>query len=111
MLLANFDETHTNKLKHLIKNHASRTYFKLIQYLRKYYNKLRQLNMSEILTNIASYFDINEGFAKCIERMKEAQKIAAIIDANLINDATLLRMRIEAMCNFGLFDKVPDQWE
>ena len=30
---------------------------------------------------------------------------------NLINDATLRRMGIEAMCNFGLFDKAIDEWE
>ena len=43
--------------------------------------------------------------------MKEAQKIVATIDVNLINDAILLRMGIDAMCNCGLFDKALDEWE
>ena len=40
--------------------------------------------MPELLTNMAGYFDINEGFTKCIERIKEVQKTAATIDENLI---------------------------
>ena len=60
---------------------------------------------------MTSYFDINEGFTKYIERMKEAQKTAATVDVNLINDATLLRMGIEAMYQCGLFDKALDEWE
>ena len=43
--------------------------------------------------------------------MKEAQKTAATVDVNLINDATLLRMGIEAMYQCGLFDKALDEWE
>ena len=76
-----------------------------MQHLRKNCRNLHQLSVSELLTNMASYFNINEVFTKHIERMKEAQKTAANIDANLINDATLLRMGIEAMHNCGLFDK------
>ena len=60
---------------------------------------------------MTSYFDINEGFTKYIERMKEAQKTAATVDVNLINDATLLRMGIEDMYQCGLFDKALDEWE
>ena len=56
-----------------------------------------------------SYFDINKGFTKCIEKMKEAQKTAATVNANLINDTTLLRMGIEAMYQCGLFDKALDK--
>ena len=56
-----------------------------------------------------SYFDINEGFTKYVEKMKEAQKTAAIVDVNLINDATLLRIGIEAMYQCGLFDKALDE--
>ena len=111
MLLATFDDTYTNKLKHPIKLYAGVTYFQLIQHLRKYYRKLHQLNISELLSNMTSYFDINEGFARYIERMKEAQKTAATIDADLINEATVLRMGIEAMYNCGLFDKALDEWE
>ena len=59
---------------------------------------------------MASYFDIDEHFSKHNERMKESQKTAATIDTNLINDATLSRMGIEAMCNCGLFDKAMDEW-
>ena len=105
ILLATFDETYANNLKHSINLYAGVTYFKLIQHMRKNYRKLHQLNISELLNNMASYFDFNEGFKKHIERMKEAQKTAATIDVNLINDANLLRMGIEDMCDCGLFDK------
>ena len=60
---------------------------------------------------MASYFGINEVFTKHIERMKEVQKTAAMIDVNLINDVTLLRMAIVAMCNCELFYKALDQRE
>ena len=111
MLLATFDDTYTNKLKHSIKLYAGVTYFKLIQHLRKTYRKLHQLNISELLSEMSSYFDINDGFARYLERMKEAQKTASTIDVNLINDATLLRMGIEAMYECGLFEKALDDWE
>ena len=111
MLLTVFDDTYTNKLKHPIKLYAGVTYFELINHLRVTYRKLHQLNVSELLTNMADYFDINEGFTRYIERMKEAQKIASTVDRNLINDATLLRMGIEAMYNCGLFEKALDEWE
>ena len=43
--------------------------------------------------------------------MKEAQKIAATVYNDLINNATLLRMGIEAMYEYGLFEKALDEWE
>ena len=43
--------------------------------------------------------------------VKEPQKIAATIDKELINDAMLLRMSIEAMHECGLFEKALDEWE
>ena len=105
-LLSTFDDSYTNKLKHPIKLYAGITYLKLIQHMRNNYRKLHQLNISELLNNMASYFNINEGFTKYVERMKDAQKTEATMDLNLINDATLLRMDIEAMYHCGLFDKV-----
>ena len=72
ILLSTFDDTFTNTLKHPIKLCAGVTYFKLIQNMRKNYCKLHQLNISEILNNMESYFDVNEGFTKHVERMKEA---------------------------------------
>ena len=74
-LISTFDDSYTNKLKHPIKSYAGITYFKLTQHTRKNYRKLHQLNISELLHNMASYFDINEGFTKHIERMKDAQKL------------------------------------
>ena len=50
------------------------TYYELINYLRGTYCKLHQLNIFELLTNMSDYFNINEGFIKYIERMKEAKK-------------------------------------
>ena len=43
--------------------------------------------------------------------MKEAQKVAATANTDLINEATLLHMGIEAMCKCGLFKKALDKWE
>ena len=43
--------------------------------------------------------------------MREAQKTASAVDSNLINDSTLLRISIEAMCNCGLFEKAIDEWK
>jgi len=60
---------------------------------------------------MSSYFDINDGFTRYVERMKEAQKTASTIDVNLINDTTLLQMGIEAMCECSLFEKALDEWE
>ena len=60
---------------------------------------------------MSSYFDINDGFPRHLEKMKEAQKIAFTFDADLINNATVLRMRIKAMCECGLFEKSLDEWE
>ena len=102
MLLATFDDTHTNKLKHSIKLHAGVSCFRLIQNLRKNYRKLYQLNISEALSEMISYFGSNDGFARYVENMNEAQKIAATVDADLINNAILLRMGIEAMHEFYL---------
>ena len=98
-------------MKHPIKLYAGVSYFQLIDHLRENYRKLHQLNISELLSNMEDYFDINEGFTKCVERMKEAQNIAATVDVNLINDATLLRMGIETMYDCGLFEKALDEWE
>ena len=111
MLLSTFKDTYTNKLKHPIKIYAGVSYYLLIQHLRKNYRKLHQLNISELLSEMSSYFDINEGFARYLEKMKEAQKIAATVDKDLINNATLLRMGIEAMYECGLFEKALDEWE
>jgi len=63
------------------------------------------------MSEMSSYFDINEGFARYLEKMKEPQKIAATVDKELINNATLLRMGIEAMYECGLFEKALDEWE
>ena len=60
---------------------------------------------------MTTYFDINNGFTKYIERMKEAQKVVATINTDLINNATLLRMGIDAMHECGLFKKALDKWE
>ena len=60
---------------------------------------------------MSNYFDINGGFAHYLEKMKEAQKIAATVDKELINNSTLLRMGIEVMCECGLFEKALDEWE
>ena len=111
MLLNTFDDTHTNKLKHAVKLYAGVSYYQLIDHLRSTYRKLHHLNISELLKEMSSYFDINDGFARYIERMKEAQKIADTVDVNLITDATLLRMGIEAMHDCGLFEKALDEWE
>lgn len=111
MLLATFDDTCTNKIKHPIKLYAGVSCFNLIEHLRETYRKLHQLNISDLLKEMSSYFDINEGFTRHIERMKEAQKTASTIDANLINGATLLHMGIEAMHECGLFEKALDKWE
>ena len=77
----------------------------------KNYCKLHQLNISELFSEISIYFDINDGFTRCSEKMKECQKIAATVDADLINNATLLRMEIEAMYECGLFENALDEWE
>ena len=111
MLLNTFNDTNANKLKHPVKLYARVTYYILIQHLRDTYRKLHQLNISELLAEMGNYFDINEGFASYIEKMKNAQKIATTVDANLINNATLLRMDIESMHNCGLFEKALDEWE
>lgn len=111
MLSVVFDDTCANKLKHPIKIYAGVSYFKLIDHLRVTYRKLHQLNMSELLTEMTNSFDVNEGFSKHIEKTKEAQKVAATVDPNLINDATLLRMGVESMHHCGLFGQALDDWE
>ena len=72
ILLLTFKDTYTNKLKHSIKICVSVSYYQLIQHLRKNYRKLHQLNISELLLEMSSYFDINKGFAYYLEKMKEA---------------------------------------
>ena len=58
-----------------------------------------------------SYFDINDGFSRHVEKIKEAQEIASTVDDDLIINAALLRMGIEAMWECGLFEKALDEWE
>ena len=111
MLLSAFQDTCTNKLKHPVKICAGVTYFQLINHLRVTYRKLHQLNISELLIEITTYFDINDRFTKYIEKKKEAQKVPATVNTDLINDTTLLRMGIEAMYECGLFEKALDEWE
>lgn len=65
----------------------------------------------ELLSEMAGYFNANDGFARHAERMKDSQRVAATIDPDLINDATLLRMGIEAMHSCGLHEKALDEWE
>ena len=60
---------------------------------------------------MSSYFDTNDRFARYVENVKEVQKIVATVDTDLINNETLLRMGIEAMCECGLFEKELDEWE
>lgn len=43
--------------------------------------------------------------------MNEVQKTATTIDANLINESTLLRIIKESMYNCGLLDKLFDERE
>ena len=111
MLLSTFDYVYANKLKHHIKLYAGASCFELIDHLRKNCRKSHQLNISELLVDMAGYYDMNEGFMKCIEQMKEAQKTASTIDANLINNAALLRLGIEAMHEYSLFEKVLYEWK
>ena len=40
---------------------------------------------------------------------ERSSKIAETIDPNLINEATLLKMAIETMCDCGLFDEALDE--
>ena len=63
------------------------------------------------MIKVASYFDINKGFSRNMEKMQEVQITAVAVYANLINDSTLLRTFIEAMHNCGLFEKSIDEWE
>ena len=111
MLLIMFDDTHASKLKHPIKLYEGTSCCKLIDHLRKTYRKSHQLNVSDLMTEMKDCFGTNEGFSKCLEKMKEAQKTASTIDPNLINDAALLRMGIEAMRDCRLFEKAFDEWE
>lgn len=89
MFLLTFDNTHANKHKHPIKLCAGLSYYTLIEHLRNTYRKLHQLNISNLLSKMASYFNINKGFTKYLEKMKEAQKTASTIDSDLINDVRL----------------------
>ena len=77
--------------------------------MRDTYRKLHQLNISELLAEIGNYFDINEGFARYIEKIKNTQKIAATADTNLINNAIFLRIGIESIRNCGLLEKALDE--
>jgi len=111
MLLTIFDDTYTNKLKHPIKLYAGVLYFKLINHLQKQYMKLHQINIMELMEEMKNYYDVNEGMSKYFEKMKNAQTIATAVDRDLINDATSLRIGIDAMYECGLFEKALDEWE
>ena len=106
MLLAIFDDTVTNKLKHQIKQYAGVTYLQLICHLRKEYRKLHALNIAKLLVEMASYFNIDEEFSRYFKKMKEAQQAADITKPDLINDATLLCIEIEEMYECDLFERV-----
>ena len=91
---------------HQILKYAGVTYFQLIYYLRKEYRKLHALNISELLVEMASYFNIDEEFSRYFMKMKEAQQAADITKPDLINDATLLCIGIKEMYECGLFERV-----
>ena len=64
------------------------------------------------MTEIASYFDINEGFLRHIDKKQESQKTsAATVSSNLINDSTLLCVGVEEMSDCGLFEKTDESYE
>ena len=54
---------------------------------------------------MSSYFDINDGFDRYAEKIKEAQTIVSTVDDDLINNAALLRMWIEATHECVFFRK------
>ena len=60
MLLSVFDDTHTNRLKHHVKQYAVFTCYDLTHHLRKHCMKLHQLNISELMIEMSSYFEKNE---------------------------------------------------
>ena len=72
---------------------------------------LHQLNITKSLTKMKDYYDVNNAFNRCIEKMKKAQKVVSNTDVNLINDVTLFRLGIEEMCEFSSLDKNLDEWE
>ena len=74
MLLTTFNDKYVNKLKHLVKLYTRVTYYTLIQHLRDTYRKLHQLNISELLAKMGNYLDINEGFARYIEKNEKCSK-------------------------------------
>jgi len=111
MLLTAFNDTYTSKLKHPIKLYARVSYFELINHLRQQYIKLHQINISDLMGEMKDYYDVNKKMSKYFEKMKNAQTIATAIDRDLINDATLLRIGLDAMYKCGLYEKALDKWE
>jgi len=111
MLLTIFDDTYTSKPKHPIKLYARVSYFEFINHLRQQYMKLHQLNITELMSEMKDYYDVNEGISKYFEKMKNDQTIATAVDRDLINDATLLQIGLDAMYVCGLFEKTLDEWE
>jgi len=63
----------------------------------------------ELMGEMKNYYDVNEGMSKYFEKMKNAQTIATAVDRDLINDATLLRISVDAMYECGLFEKALDE--
>ena len=59
-LLEIFNDMCANKLKRPIKLHAGVSCYQLIDYLRKQHLKLHQLNISELILEMTTYFDVNE---------------------------------------------------
>ena len=69
------------------------------------------MRISELLLQMTRHFDINEGFNRHLEKTKESQKKDSTFNPNLINNDTLLRILIEAMCECGIFCKALEVWE
>jgi len=65
----------------------------------------------ELMEEMKNYYDVNEGMSKYFEKMKNAQTIATAVDRDVINDATLLQIGLDAMYECGLFEKALDEWE
>jgi len=55
------------------------------------------------------YYDVNEGMSKYFEKMKNAHTITTAVDRDLINDATLFWIDLDAMYECGLFEKALDK--
>ena len=55
-------------------------------------------------------YDVNEGFIRHIKNIAKVQKVSSTADVNLRNDATLLRLGVEAMHQCSLCDETLDEW-